>query len=171
MAQPQLKGKEKALIFLSTLGDDVSHKVLSCLPDKISAQISQDLSRFKKPTPAAIAFVLKELARFTLNRQPEPLKINAPQSAKPQEPEIEEIDKLSCIGRKPVTEIVTILQDELPQTAAFVLSYLSPALQSRYYELLSPGRRNEVKQCAVEKLPWSNTIFEKFNEQLAVAKG
>ena len=169
MAQPQLKGKEKALIFLSTLGDDVSRKVLSCLPDKISARISQDLNNFKKPTPAAIAFVLKELARFTLNRQPEALKIEAPKEVK--EPEREEIDDLSRIGRKPLNEIVTILQDELPQTVAFVLSYLSPTLQNKYYEMLSPGRRNEVKQCAVEKLPWSNTAFEKFNEQLVESKG
>lgn len=171
MAQPQLKGKEKALIFLSTLGDDVSRTILTCLPDKISTQISQDLSKFKKPTPSAIAFVLKELARFTLNRKPEPLKIDAPQEEKPQTPEIEEIDKLSRLGRKPLPEIVTILQDELPQTVAFVLSYLSPTLQNRYYEMLSPGRRNEIKQCSVEKLPWSNAAFEKFNEQLMESKG
>jgi flagellar motor switch protein FliG len=161
---PQYKGKEKALIFLSSMGDEVSRKILNCLPDKISAQISQDLNKFKKPMPAAIAFVLKELARFTLNRQPEPLKIDAPVS---KEPEIDEIDKLSSIGRKPLNELVSLLQDELPQTVAFVLSYLSPSLQNKYYELLSPGRRNEIKQCAVEKLPWSNPIWEKINEQAA----
>jgi len=170
MAQ-QYKGKEKALIFLSSMGDEVSRKILNCLPDKISAQISQDLSKFKKPTPSAIAFVLKELARFTFNRQEEPLKIDAPQSAPEPEPnpdpEREETDKLSRIGRKPLQELVTLLQDELPQTAAFILSYLSPTLQNKYYELLSPGRRNGIKQCAVEKLPWSNPIWEKINAQVA----
>jgi len=160
----QFKGKEKALIFLSSMGDEVSRKILNCLPDKISAQISQDLSKFKKPTPSAVAFVLKELSRFTFNRQNEPLKIDAPQNVK--EPEREETDKLSRIGRKPLKELVTLLQDELPQTAAFVLSYLSPTLQNKYYELLSPGRRNELKQCAVEKLPWSVPIWEKVNAQI-----
>jgi len=165
----QLKGKEKALIFLSTLGDDVSAKVLNCLPDKISARISQDLNNFKKPTPSAIAFVLKELARFTLSRQPEPLKIESREVQPPADRE--EVDNLCCIGRKPLNEMVTILQDELPQTVAFVLSYLSPTLQGSYYEMLSPGRRNEIKECTVEKLPWSNMMFEKFNEQLAESKG
>lgn len=164
MAQ-QLKGKEKALIFLSSMGDEVSRKILNCLPDKISAQISQDLSKFKKPTPSAVAFVLKELARFTFNRQSEPLKIGAPKNTK--EPEREEIDNLSRIGRKPLKELVVLLQEELPQTVAFVLSYLSPTLQNKYYELLSPGRRNEIKQCAVEKSPWSNPIWEKINEQIS----
>ncbi|MDR2431883.1 MAG: hypothetical protein LBD99_06525 [Candidatus Margulisbacteria bacterium] len=160
----QLKGKEKALIFLSSMGDEVSRKILNCLPDKISAQISQDLNKFKKPAPAAIAFVLKELARFTFNRHPDPLKIDAPK--KNQEPEKEEIDNLSRIGRRPLKEIVALLQDELPQTAAFILSYLSPTLRNKYYELLSPGRRNELKQCAVEKLPLSNPVWEKINEQI-----
>jgi len=54
---------------------------------------------------------------------------------------------------------------------AFVLSYLSPTLRDKYYEMLSPGRRNEVKECTVEKLPWSNAMFEKFNEQLVESKG
>ncbi|MDR1452592.1 MAG: hypothetical protein LBJ25_01255 [Candidatus Margulisbacteria bacterium] len=158
MVAMQLKGREKALIFLSALGDEVSRKVLDCLPESIALKITRELNNFKKPSPEAVAFVLKELTRFALTQPPEAPKL--------KEPEPDPLDTASEIGRKPLPELVALLQNELPQTAAFVLSYLSAGRQKDYYEMLSPGRRSEIKQCAVEKLPWSDSLFAILNEQV-----
>ena len=164
MVAMKLRGKEKALIFLSTLGDDISKRVLSCLPDKLSGHIAQELSNFKNPAPEAVAFVLKELLAFSLEKQPNRPQIEAPAEQKPKEV-IDPLDLASEFGTMPLPELAAILQNEAPQTAAFVLSRLSPARQESYYELISPGRRSEIKQCAVEKLPWSDSVFAALNER------
>ena len=158
MVAMQLKGREKALIFLSALGDEVSRKILDCLPESIALKITRELNNFKKPSPEAVAFVLKELTRFALSQQPE-----APQL---KEPQPDPVDTAREVGRKPLPELVALLQNELPQTAAFVLSYMIAGRQNSYYEMLSPGRRSEIKQCAIEKLPWSDSLFAILNEQV-----
>lgn len=160
-----LTGKEKALIFLSTLGDEVSRKVLSCLPDKISQRISNELNSFPKPSPDAVAFVFKELNKIALTARTESPRLSGPVEP---EAEIEHLDSLSHLGRKNPRELVSILQEESAQTVAFILSYLTPSRQTNFLELLSPGRRNEVKQQKVERVPISNQIFERINEQLLV---
>ncbi|GBR75573.1 flagellar motor switch protein FliG [Candidatus Termititenax persephonae] len=163
MVVMQLKGKEKALVFLATLGDEVSRKVLSCLPDKLSGRIAHELNKFKKPSPEAVAFVLKELVAFSLEKQPERPQLEAPPEQVKEE--IDPIDATSELGRMPLPELVAFLQNEMPQTAAFVLSHLSPARQNGYYELVSPGRRSEIKQCVVEKTPWADSVFAALNER------
>ena len=158
-----LKGKEKALIFLSSLGDEVSKKVLNCLSDKMSTKISEELNSFKKPGPEAIAYVFKELAKFALGRQRDVQRIAAPVES---EASVEHLDSLSQLGRKSPRELVALLQNEEAQTIAFVLSYFSKSLQANFYEILSPGRRNEIKNIIIEKIPLSNDVFEKINEKL-----
>lgn len=154
---PVLKGKEKAMVFLSTLGDEVSKKVLSCLPDKLSSKIAAELNNFPKPTPEAIALVFKELNRIALTRT-ESLRISAPAAA--------ETEINSPFGNKSSRELLTILQDEQPQTIAFVISYLSQSMRNNFYDILSPGRRSEIKQLAVEKVPMSEVLFGSISKYL-----
>ena len=158
-----LKGKEKALIFLSSLGDEVSAKVLSCLSEKMSTKITVELNNFKRPGPEAIAYVFKELAKFALGRNKEVTRIAAP-----VEPEtsIEHVDALSQLGRKSPRELVALLQNEEAQTIAYVLSYFSKTLQDSFYEVLSVGRRAEIKNLTVEKNALANVVFERINEKL-----
>ena len=158
-----LKGKEKALIFLSSLGDEVSAKVLSCLSEKMSSKITAELNSFKRPGPEAIAYVFKELAKFALGRNKEATRIAAPVES---EASTEHLDSLSQLGRKTPRELVALLQNEEPQTIAYVLSYFSKTLQTSFYEILSPGRRNDIKNLTVEKNILSNSIFERINAKL-----
>lgn len=158
-----LKGKEKALIFLSSLGDEVSKKVLNCLPEKMSTKISEELNTFKQPGPEAVAFVFKELAKFALGRQKDAPRIAAPVELTAS---VEHLDSLSQLGRKTPRELVALLQNEDAQTIAFILSFFSKTLQNNFYDILSPGRRSEIKSVSVEKTPLSNEVFEKINEKL-----
>jgi len=158
-----LKGKEKALIFLSSLGDEVSKKVLNCLSEKMSTKISAELNNFKNPGPEAIAYVFKELAKFALVRQKEAQRIAAPIVSTAS---VDHLDSLSQLGRKTPRELVALLQNEEAQTIAFILSFFSKTLQASFYEILSPGRRNEIKNTLVEKIPLANEVFEKINEKL-----
>ena len=167
MVAMRLRGKEKALIFLSTLGDDISQKVLKCLPEKLAGRIAQELNSFKNPAPEAVAFVLKELLAFSLEKQPDRPQLET--TAKPEKAP-DPLDLLSEFGTMPLPELVAWLQNETPQTVAFVLSRLSPDRQNDYCELLSPGRRSEIKQCAAEKLPWSDNIFAALNERVKAGR-
>jgi len=165
MGDPKkLTGKEKALVFLSSLGDDVSAKVLNCLPDKISSRISDELNKFSKPSPDIVAYVFRELSRFALSFVSKPKLSGVVES----EATTEHLDSLSQLGRKTPQELLALLQSEQPQTIAFVLSYLSKNMQEKFYNLLSPGKRTDVKKLNVEKIPVAALVFEKLNEKLLV---
>ncbi len=162
MEEKKLTGKEKALVFLSTLGDDVSAKVLRCLPDKLSSKISDELNKFKMPGAEAIALVFKELNRFALGMVS---KLKLPGTVD-SEATTEHLDSLSQLGRRTPQDLLAMLQSEQPQTVVFILSYLSRAMQDKYYDLLSPGKRNELKKLKVEKVLVANQVFEKINEKM-----
>lgn len=162
MVELKISGKEKALIFLSTLGDEVSAKVLNCLPDKLSSRITEELANFTEPTPAAVAFVFKALNKFALTSAPKPKLMGAVES----QVSTEQLDSLSQLGRKTPQQLMSILQNEQPQTTAYIMSYLSSSLRERFYQLLSPGKRSEIKKINVEKIPLSDKVFEKINEHL-----
>jgi len=160
----ELSGKEKALVFLSSLGDDVSAKVLECLPDKISSKITNELNNFSEPSPDAVALVFKELSRFAIDH----VKAQSLPHTVDQAADIEHLDSLSQLDRKSPKELLDILQDEKPQTIAFIMSYLSNNSRENFYNLLAIGRKNEIKSLEVNKVPLSNEVFEKINEQLLV---
>ena len=158
-----LNGKEKALIFLSTLGDEVSRKVLSCLPDKISSKITEELNSFPKPSPEAIALVFRELNKIALTRT-DLLRLVSPNEA--AKAPVKPTTPLGQLESKSPRELLSLLQDEQPQTIAFVLEHLSGGLKTSFFDSLSPGKRNEIKQLNVEKCPLSEVIFQKVNSLL-----
>lgn len=165
MGEPKkLSGKEKALVFLSSLGDDVSAKVLRCLPDKISSKITDELNKFSKPAPDLVAYVFRELSKFALSFVSKPKLTGVVES----EATTEHLDSLSQLGRKTPQELLALLQNEQPQTIAFVLNYLSKTMQEKFYNLLSPGKRNEIKKLNIEKVAVADKVFEKLNEKLLV---
>jgi flagellar motor switch protein FliG len=103
------------------------------------------------------------LAKFALGRQKEMPRIEGPVESQAS---VEHLDSLSQLGRKSPRELVALLQNEDAQTIAFILSFFSKTLQSGFYEILSPGRKNEIKNIVIEKTPLSNVVFEKINEKL-----
>lgn len=59
-----LTGREKATIFLSILGADVSSRILRYLPDELADLIASGINRLPTPSPDALAEVMSEFQSF-----------------------------------------------------------------------------------------------------------
>ena len=150
----KLSGKEKAMIFLSALGDDASAKVLECLPEQISRKIADELNFYPKPSKEMIAHVFKELNKLALSPAPEERSRMADQIEQQltnvKKP-VEALPVHPLEGLSP-TDLLHTLQNEQVQTIAYVLSLLSEGARERFYQLLSPGRRTEISNLQVAEL-------------------
>lgn len=151
-----LNGKQKALIFLSTLGDEVSRKVLNCLPEKQAKIIVQELNAFPEPAPEAIALVLKELSKVTITSSQANAKLPSPEEKQEEAQKKELAEKV----RRTAKELLVLLEREKLQTIAFVLQNCEEAIKMEYYDLLSPGKRNELKRLSIEEVPLSAKVSE-----------
>ena len=100
-----LTGREKATIFLSILGADVSLRVLRYLPDELADLIAAGINHLPTPSPEALSEVLDEFQGFLALPEAAPEPAYMP----PQPP-----------PRKAYASLLY----ERPQTAAFVISLL-----------------------------------------------
>ncbi|MDD5593668.1 MAG: hypothetical protein PHG97_02860, partial [Candidatus Margulisbacteria bacterium] len=102
-----LTGREKATIFLSILGADVSSRVLRYLPEEIADLIAAGINHLPTPSPQALSEVLDEYQSFL-----------ALPEAGPPEP---------SLPPRPVTprRSYAALMYERPQTTTFLLSIMS----------------------------------------------
>jgi len=98
-----LTGREKATIFLSILGMDVSSRVLRYLPEELADLIAAGINHLPSPSPEALSAVLDEYQSFL---------------ALP-EPEIGALSRPAAPRRN-----YSVLLYERPQTIAFMLSIL-----------------------------------------------
>ncbi|MBU0579743.1 MAG: hypothetical protein KKA19_01085 [Candidatus Margulisbacteria bacterium] len=169
MEMDKLSGKEKAMVFLSALGDDASARVLECLPDNISKKISEELNFFPKPSKEMVAHVFKELNKLSLKASPEEeqkiaqtIEDQLTKKQKLEKPELP-ADPLIKID---AGELLHRLQNEQVQTIAFVLKLLTKAKQEKFYQLLSPGRRKEIADLSVADFPLKEKITEQLKQAL-----
>ena len=100
-----LTGREKATIFLSILGADVSSRVLRYLPEEIADLIAAGINHLPTPSPQALSEVLDEYQSY----------LALPETASP-EPQPE---RPAAARRSYAT-----LMYERPQTTAFLLSLM-----------------------------------------------
>jgi flagellar motor switch protein FliG len=99
-----LTGREKATIFLSILGADVSSRVLRYLPDELADLIAAGINHLPSPSPDALAEVLGEYNSYlALPASSAPVYEPAPPQPK---------------------KTFAPLQYERPQLAAFIISLL-----------------------------------------------
>lgn len=101
-----LTGREKATIFLSILGADVSGRVLRYLPDELADLIAAGINHLPTPSPEALSEVLDEFQGFLALPEASPESAYVP----PPPPQ-------------PKRAYASLLY-ERPQTAAFVISLL-----------------------------------------------
>jgi flagellar motor switch protein FliG len=148
----KLTGKEKALVFLSTLGDEVSRRILQYLPEKISGRIVQELNAFPKPTPDAIALVMKEVTKISLMAPESSGRLPEPEGQSRKEHE----ERL----RRQAKTLLQMLEKEKPQTVAFFLERCDAELKEAYLDLLSPGRRNDLKRQTMERIPMAERVYQ-----------
>ena len=100
-----LTGREKATIFLSILGADVSSRVLRYLPEEIADLIAAGINHLPTPSPQVLSEVLDEYQSF----------LALPETATPE----------PIVTRPPAPRrAYASLMYERPQTTAFLLSLL-----------------------------------------------
>lgn len=98
-----LTGREKATIFLSILGMDVSSRVLRYLPEELADLIAAGINHLPSPSPEALSAVLDEYQSFLALPSPEAGVLSRPTASR---------------------RSYSVLLYERPQTIAFMLSIL-----------------------------------------------
>ena len=100
-----LTGREKATIFLSILGADVSSRVLRYLPEEIADLIAAGINHLPTPSPQVLSEVLDEYQSF----------LALPETASP-----EPVPSRPPAPRRSYASLMY----ERPQTTAFLLSLM-----------------------------------------------
>lgn len=98
-----LTGREKATIFLSILGMDVSSRVLRYLPEELADLIAAGINHLPSPSPEALSAVLDEYQSFLALPSPGTGILSRPETPR---------------------RSYSALLYERPQTIAFTLSLL-----------------------------------------------
>jgi len=160
-----LTGREKATIFLSILGAEVSARVLRYLPDEMADLIAAGINHLPTPSPDALSEVVKDFSGFLAlpgkNQGELPPRQNKATPPPPPPP-----------PPKPKRSF-TQLMYERPQTVAFVLSLLPGVEQDEALnsfardrtiikELLSNLRKNPLS-AKIEGI-----LREKFKEKIFI---
>ncbi|OGC11414.1 hypothetical protein A3K48_02745 [candidate division WOR-1 bacterium RIFOXYA12_FULL_52_29] len=106
-----LTGREKATIFLSILGADVSSRVLRYLPDELADLIAAGINHLPTPSPEALQEVLSDYQGF----------LALPAASAPRAG----LNPPPARNYPPMTKKnYSFLMYERPQTVAFLLSML-----------------------------------------------
>jgi len=163
----KIKGKEKALIFLSIIGESASARLLDSLPKDVAEKITNELNAYGEPSPSAVGLVLKELSQFSIEYEERKSLTGDVET----QADMEEVDGLSMLGRKKPEDLAAILQDEKKETIGMILSYLPDRKRENFLKILSHGKRNEYRSLleSIEKVPFTDELFARANEVLISA--
>ncbi len=146
-----LTGREKATIFLSLLGADVSSRVLRYLPEEIADLIAAGVNHLPSPSSQALSEVLEEYQSFLAlpeTATPEP----APPPPRPAAPR----------------RSYAALMYERPQTSAFILSLLPDEERGEVLQAL-PRERALIEEllAGLKVTPLRPKLEAKFRELFA----
>ena len=117
----KLSGREKATIFLSILGPEVSAQVLRYLPGEVADLIASGINHLPTPTPEALGMVLHDFKSYLAlpaAGQPAPRIEAPPKPAIPREKMTAKDIILSASPKK----LAFLLSEERPQVAAVIQS-------------------------------------------------
>lgn len=126
----KLSGREKATIFLSILGPEVSAQVLRYLPGEVADLIASGINHLPTPTPEALGLVLNDFKSYLALPAPAPYgtgpapgrplsQIEAP--PKPGLPREKMTPKDIILSASP-KKLAFLLSEERPQVAAIIQS-------------------------------------------------
>jgi flagellar motor switch protein FliG len=147
-----LSGREKATIFLSILGADVSTRILRYLPNELAQLIVSGLNRLPSPSPEALTEVLNEFSNFVA--LPEPKKEEA----------VRQIEEKPAPPPQPKRSY-GVLMYERPQMVAFLLSLLPEDARKEALQSF-PREKSTVADLleALKKNPLTDKIGDKLRE-------
>jgi len=155
-----LNGKEKAAAILSILGEELSQKVLSFLPENAAVSIISASENLKTPTRDVLDDLISEYNAYMLE----------PREVKPvTEPEKEQtavakktgtpVDIISSVSPE---QLANILKTERSEIAAYVLSHLPVEKIYETLTLLGEGRQTvESKLVSIKDVPMAKEMGDK----------
>lgn len=129
-----LKGRERAAAVLSLLGDELSQKILSYLPENDAVAIISASEQLKTPTKQVLLDVVSEFNDYMVNAQKAPVeavKEEGISEAQPV-PSAQQGTPLDIISRASAQSLAKALEPERPEISAYVLSHLPAEKIMRY---------------------------------------
>lgn len=161
-----LTGKEKAMILLSILGNELASKILAHLPQEYADLITSSIENLPKPSADAITAVLNDISQFMALEKGQTKRgiEEKPSSERPQ-PVRSLLDILFYAHPK---KIAIALSAERTSVAAFILSFF-PNVQAGEVLSFMSERKKEIDMAlrSLKKPPISESVKVKLIEILA----
>jgi len=161
-----LKGYEKAAAVLSLLGDELSQKVLSYLPENEAISIITASEKLRTPTKDALLDVVSEFNDYMVNAEKsapvrqaeEEVKMNDNGSAANEQPG----SPLEMISKASSESLAKALEVERPEISAYVLSHLPVEKIYTTLNLLKENRQLvESRLLSIKDVPIAKELEEK----------
>jgi len=168
-----LKGREKAAAVLSLLGDELSQKILSYLPEEAAVSIISASENLQAPTREVLLGIVSEFNDYMLKpgggeegtketKEPKPETVAAFEPGSP----------LDIINRASAAQLANVLQTERSEVAAYVLSHLPVEKVYEILALLKEAREAvESRLIAIKDVPIAkqleDNILKSVSERLA----
>ena len=155
-----LKGYEKAAAVLSLLGDELSQKILSYLPEDIAVSVITASENLKTPSKEALLDAVSEFNDYMINAEkkepaPEEIETQSSSTAALASP-------LEVISRASSQALAKALETERPEISAYVLSHLPV---EKIYEILGLVKENkeliESRILSIKDVPIAKELEEK----------
>jgi len=161
-----LKGYEKAAAVLSLLGDELSQKILSYLPENDAISIITASEKLRTPTKDALLDVVSEFNDYMVNAEKsapvrqaeEEVKMNEAESTATEQPG----SPLDVISRASEESLAKALEVERPEISAYVLSHLPVEKIYGTLNLLKENRQLvESRLLSIKDVPIAKELEEK----------
>ena len=161
-----LKGYEKAAAVLSLLGDELSQKILSYLPENDAISIITASEKLRTPTKDALLDVVSEFNDYMVNAEKstpvrqaeEEVKMNEAESAATEQPG----SPLDMISKASAESLAKALEVERPEISAYVLSHLPVEKIYTTLNLLKENRQLvEARLLSIKDVPIAKELEEK----------
>ena len=159
-----LKGYDRAAAVLSLLGDELSQKILSYLPEDAAVSIISASEKLKTPTKEVLLDVVAEFNDHMVNAEK---KVTVEQSAEEVKdddaaPPVQAGSPLEIISRASAESLAKVIEVERPEISAFVLSHLPV---EKIYEILNLLKENkelvEARLLSIKDVPIAKELEEK----------
>lgn len=155
---PALKGKQKAAIFLISMGQDVASEVFKHLKDDEIEQLTLEIARLHKVDAETKEMVYNEfnqliVAQSYISQGGISYAKEILEKALGESKALEIISKLTSslqvkpfdfIQRTEPSQILNFISSEHPQTIALIISYLPPIKSAQIISELPPEKQAEI---------------------------
>ncbi len=159
-----LKGYERAAAVLSLLGDELSQRILSHVPENDAVSIISAAETLKTPTKDVLLDVVSEFNDYMTTAQVEErlsMEGGAPAAEEAGSP-------LDAISRASPKSLAKALETERPEVSAYVLSHLPV---EKIYDVLTLLKENrslvEARLLSIKDVPISKELEEKVMKSIS----